>query len=80
MSTMYIMLSGTYIAFTVFFITLILIQKKRSSGMGATMTGNTGDSTYWDKNKGGSIEGKLEKYTVISGIIFFLFTLVMTMI
>ena len=42
---------------------IILMQSKRSAGLGA-VSGNSSD-TYWSKNKGNSVEGALEKYTKI---------------
>lgn len=86
MSTTYITISVGYIIFTIFFIGLILIQKKRSSGMGSTMSGagsnssGGGQSTYWEKNKGNSIEGKLSKYTAVAGVIFFLYTFIISLV
>ncbi len=82
MSTIQIVFSIAYIAFTIIFMAIILLQKKRSSGLGAQMAGAGSNSTntFWDKNKNNSAEGKLAKYTAICGIIFFLSSLLISLI
>lgn len=81
MSTVYIILSVVYALGCVALITLILMQKKRSAGLGSSMAGmGGGGGTYWDKNKGRSLEGTLEKYSKIGGFIFFVFSVVMCVI
>jgi len=80
MSIVYIIFSSLYVIGCVALMAVILLQKKRSSGMGSISgMGNTAD-TYWDRNKSNSIEGKLEKYTKIGGAIFFVFSVVMCLI
>ncbi len=71
-----------FTAFTIIFMAIILLQKKRSSGLGAQMTGGSANSsgTYWDKNKNNSAEGKLEKYTAICGVIFFVTALIISLV
>lgn len=81
MTTVQIVFSVAYILFTILFMTIILLQKKRSSGLGAQMAGaGASNGTYWDKNKGNSVEGKLAKYTVICGVIYFVVTLLMNLV
>jgi preprotein translocase subunit SecG len=64
MSIPYILLSVVYIALCGVLIAMILMQKK-GSGLG-NIGGMGGDSqTYWDKNKGRSFEGSLERYSKI---------------
>ncbi len=79
MSNFQVISSIAYILFTIIFMTIILMQKKRSSGLGAQVSGVGSQNTYWDKNKSNSIEGKLSKYTVICGVIFFIFTLTLNL-
>ncbi|MDR2939926.1 MAG: preprotein translocase subunit SecG [Clostridiales bacterium] len=55
----------------VFMVAVILLQKKRESGLGSVGVGSTQGGTFWEKNKGRSMEGKLELYTKISGVVFF---------
>jgi len=67
-SILYILGCGALVA-------IILMQKKRSAGMGG-LSGMGQSQTYWDKNKGRSLEGALEKYTKIGIAAFFLITAV----
>ncbi|MCL2461242.1 MAG: preprotein translocase subunit SecG [Defluviitaleaceae bacterium] len=53
----------------------ILLQKKRSDGLGSIAGMANVAESYWDKNKGNSMEGRLEKYTKIGGVIFFVASL-----
>ncbi len=80
MNTVQTIFSVAYIVFTLLFMTIILLQKKRSSGLGAQMAGAGATNTYWGKNKNNSIEGKLSKYTVICGVVYFTFTLLINLI
>ncbi len=80
MSILYIILSVIYLLGCVALMAVILLQKKRSTGLGSISgMGNAADS-YWDKNKGRSMEGTLEKYTKIGAAIFFVFSLVLAVL
>ena len=76
MSPMFIILSVLLIAICVALVSVILMQKKRASGLSGALSGSGassaagGASTYWDKNKGRSLEGKLELYTKIAAALF----------
>ena len=48
---------------------IILLQSKRSAGLGAVSAASSAD-TYWSRNKGNSMEGALERYTKIGGALF----------
>jgi len=58
----------------------ILLQKKRSAGLSGTMAGMGSGQTYWDKNKGRSLEGQLEFWSKILGAVFMLLCLVLSFI
>jgi len=58
----------------------ILLQKKRSDGLGSIAGMGNVSETYWDKNKGNSMEGRLDKYTKIGGAVFLIFSLVVCLI
>ncbi|MCL2016208.1 MAG: preprotein translocase subunit SecG [Defluviitaleaceae bacterium] len=79
MSILYIVLSVIYILACGGLVALILMQKKRSSGIGS-VAGMGNADTYWDKNKGRSIEGTFEKWTKIGGAIILVFTVIMCLI
>lgn len=55
---------------------VILAQSKNASGLTGAINGmGGGTQTYWDKNKGRSLEGQLSKYTKI--VAFLLFVLIL---
>jgi len=79
MTVPYILLSLLYIAGCIGLMAVILLQKKRSAGMGS-VAGMGNADTYWDKNKGRSLEGNLERWTKIGGAVLLLFTVVLCLI
>lgn len=58
---------------------IILMQSKRSAGLGAISGSSNGD-TYWSKNKGHSVEGALEKYTKIGGALFMIIAFIINLV
>ena len=56
---------------------LVMLQESKSSGLTGTV-GGMADS-YWGKNKGRSMEGKLVKWTTILTVVFFIITVVLNM-
>ncbi len=52
---------------------VVLMQEGKSAGLG-TISGAA--DTYWGKNKGRSMEGKLEKVTKILVVVFFILAIV----
>ncbi|WP_209511395.1 preprotein translocase subunit SecG [Sedimentibacter acidaminivorans] len=56
----------------------ILLQSGKSAGMSGEIAG--GAESIWGKNKGRSYEGKLEKLTTISAIIFVVASLALIVI
>jgi preprotein translocase subunit SecG len=59
--------------------TIILMQKKRSGGMGS-VAGMGNVDTYWDKNKGRTLEGTLERLTKIGSISLAVLTIVLCLL
>ena len=55
---------------------IILLQEGKSAGLGAI---SGAADTYWGKNKGRSMEGKLEKFTRYGAILFFVLALVLNL-
>ena len=72
MSPLYIGLSIFFILLSIALIVMILMQKKdaRLGGGMAGMASGGDQSSYWNKNKGRSLEGTLEKYSKIAGALF----------
>ena len=57
-----------YVLICIAFTACVLMQEGKSAGLGAI--GGMAE-TYWGKNKGRSIEGKLERFSLIGAICFF---------
>ena len=55
---------------------IVLMQEGKSQGLGS-IAGMA--DTYWGKNKGRSMEGKLEKATKILAVLFFVLALVLNL-
>jgi len=62
-------------------ISAILLQKKRDAGGVGSIAGmgNVAE-TYWDRNKGRSMEGSLEKWTKIGGAVLAIIAVVLCLI
>ncbi len=74
MSTVRIVL---YVIFMIICVTLtfiVLAQEGKSAGLGA-ISGMA--DTYWGKNKGRSMEGKLQKLTIVLCVLFMVLALVL---
>ncbi len=81
MSVLFIILSLAMLIVSVLLIAVILMQSKNVRGFGSFNLGGMGGAeTYWDRNKGRSLEGKLERYTKILGAVFIIIALVMIFI
>lgn len=63
---------------SLFLIASILLQSGKSAGMSGEIAG--GAESIWGKNKGRSYEGKLEKATAISAIVFLIASLTLVAI
>ena len=55
---------------------LVLMQEGKSQGLGS-ISGMA--DTYWGKNKGRSMEGKLEKATKVCVVLFFVISIILNM-
>ena len=65
-----------YVIIAIAFTASVLMQEGKSAGLGAI--GGMAES-YWGKNKGRSMEVKLEKFTLIGAIIFFVGAIILNM-
>jgi preprotein translocase subunit SecG len=63
---------------SLFLIASILLQSGKSAGLSGEVAG--GAESIWGKNKGRSFEGKLEKATAISAIVFLISSLILAAI
>lgn len=79
MSTIGMVLTVLLMVIAVVLAIIILMQSKRSAGLGAVSGTSSGD-TYWSKNKGNSIEGALERYTKIGGALFMIIAFIVNLV
>ena len=73
MSTIGMVLTVILMILAVILAAIILMQSKRSAGLGA-VSGNSSD-TYWSKNKGNSVEG-----AKIGGALFMILALIINLV
>ncbi|MCR5688072.1 MAG: preprotein translocase subunit SecG [Lachnospiraceae bacterium] len=76
MAALRITLTILFILVSVALSAIVLMQEGKSAGLGVI---SGAADTYWGKNKGRSIEGKLEKITKILVVVFMLLAIVLNM-
>lgn len=76
MAALRIVLTIVFILVSVVLAAIVLMQEGKSAGLGVI---SGAADTYWGKNKGRSIEGKLEKITKILAVAFMLFAILLNM-
>ena len=76
MGTFRIILTIIFILVSVALSAIVLMQEGKSAGLGVI---SCAADTYWGKNKGRSIEGKLEKGTKILVVAFMLIAILLNM-
>ena len=70
-----------YAIVCVLIIILALLQSKNDEGASGAITGGGGgESSFYEKNKGRTREGRLKRWTVILGIIFGLGAVVLSVV
>lgn len=74
---MKIALTILFILICLAMVILVTVQEGKEAGLGSIS--GMGD-TYWGKNKGRSMEGKLIKATTVCGILFFVVAVVLCLI
>lgn len=76
MDTLRIIVTALYVVICIALTVVVIMQEGKSAGLGA-ISGMA--ETYWGKNKGRSIEGKLELATKILAVLFIVISLVLNM-
>jgi preprotein translocase subunit SecG len=76
MGALRITLTIIYIIICIALVVLVLMQEGKTSGLGAV---SGAAETYWGKNKGRSMEGKLVKITTGLAIAFMLLAVVLNL-
>ncbi|MCL2362802.1 MAG: preprotein translocase subunit SecG [Defluviitaleaceae bacterium] len=81
MSVPFIILTVVFAAVCLALISAILLQKKRDAGGVGSIAGmgNVAE-TYWDRNKGRSMEGSLEKWTKVGGVVIAILAIVLCLV
>ncbi len=70
------LLTVLYIVDCLALIVIVLMQQGKSAGLTGSISGAA--ETYWGKNKGRSMEGKLEKATVVLAVMFIVLSLALS--
>lgn len=73
-----ILLGAILIVTSIALVAIVLMQEGRSDGLSGAIAG--GAETFFGKNKGRTMEEKLVKITKILAILFFVLTLLATLI
>ncbi len=76
MDTLRVIVTALYVVICIALTVVVIMQEGKSAGLGA-ISGMA--ETYWGKNKGRSIEGKLELATKILAVLFIVISLVLNM-
>ena len=71
----YIMIA-IYLVICLILIFLVMRQNRDSQGASGTITGSS-TNNFYEKNKTRTREGKLKKWTIIMGIVFIVFTIIL---
>jgi len=74
--TLRVIVTVLYVLICIALTIVVIMQEGKSAGLGA-ISGMA--ETYWGKNKGRSIEGKLEFATKILAVLFIVISLVLNM-
>ena len=76
MEALRIILTIIYIIACIALVVVVLMQEGKSAGLGAI---SGAAETYWGKNKGRSMEGKLVKFTTALAVFFIVFAIVLNL-
>ncbi len=76
MEALRVVVTAVYVVICIALTIVVIMQEGKSAGLGA-ISGMA--DTYWGKNKGRSLEGKLEFATKILATLFIVLSLVLNM-
>lgn len=77
MGALRIVLTIVYIIICIALVILVLMQEGKSAGLGSVSGGSS--ETYWGKNKGRSMEGKLVKISTGLAVGFMLLAIILNL-
>lgn len=69
-----------YVIVCLVLIVIALMQSKEDEGASGTIVGSSSSSSFYEKNKGRTKEGKLKKWTIILGLFFAVLTIALGII
>lgn len=72
-----VILTVLFVAVCVALSAIVLLQEGKSAGLTGAISGAA--ESYWGKNKGRSMEGRLEKITKYLAIVFFVLAIVLNL-
>jgi preprotein translocase subunit SecG len=78
MSPLEMILTIVYIVVAVAIIAIVLLQEGKSAGLGSAFA--TSQDSYYNKNKGRTLEGKFEKWTKIAAAAFVVLALILMIV
>lgn len=73
-------LTALYMLNCLVLIVLVMKQNKDDRGASGTIVGSSSTDNFYEKNKSRTREGKLKKWTILSGIIFLLGTIILSIV
>ncbi len=76
MGILRIVLTVIFILVCLALVVLVLMQEGKSAGLGSI---SGAAETYWGKNKGRSMEGRLVRYTKILVVLFMLLAIILNL-
>lgn len=80
MDALKLILTIVYLLVCVGLVVLVLLQESKSRGLaGAIGGGSVGTTTYYSKNKGRTKEGRLNKLTIVLGVLFIVLSVVLNL-
>ncbi|MBM7582684.1 preprotein translocase subunit SecG [Caldicoprobacter guelmensis] len=71
-------LTGLLVLVEIFLIGVVLLQSGRKAGLSGAIAG--GAETFFGKNKARSFEGKLQRWTKVSAVLFIVIALVLVIL
>ena len=77
MAVLHTILTIIFILICIALAVLVLMQEGKSEGLGAIAGSNS--DTYWGQNKARSKEGKMERFTRILAVLFFVIAIVLNL-
>ena len=74
-----VILTIFYVIVCIALVVVVVMQESKTEGLGAIGGNSSSDNSYWNKNKGRSIEGKLEMLTKIFAVMFVVISVILNM-